>query len=494
VNFFINGGQQYDAAYVLFEIQVDTTIQTKPFAPIRKWSINSDKYEVLFTMGTIFKIESCDELDGFWHVKLTLSAEPSQALKALLNHYEIKIGGTSSLLIFGEFLHKMNELDKAERYYQLLTRELPHEHVDVGMAFNNIGTIYTDRGEYKKAKIYLRKAFKIFRQTSSVDDLNVAEIYLNLATVYDHMDNAKTALKHEKKAFRILPDNHLTLATTYNNIADTYDSLNKKITALKYYRKTLKVELQHLPPKHPDLAITYNNMASVYIDIDDYQSAREYLKKALEIRKETLPSWHPDLADSYRLMGTLSAETDDTTDALEKYQESLNILLSTSPQVLNHRRIYQVHSDIGELLLERQFYQSALRSYRMSLKHLKQCEFVTPSDKSIAYNNLAQVYFDVEKYKTARNYCRKSLRAQRHCQNAEKHINRFNSRLLMAKILHAQKSDRRALAILKRLLYQQCRLFPDSYNELCNTYKTMGHVYFDKKKTTRSHNNILRNR
>jgi tetratricopeptide (TPR) repeat protein len=490
VDFFINGGQQYDAACVLFEIQVDITIQTKPFAPIHKWSVNSDEHEVLFTMGTIFKIESCDELDGFWHIKLTLSAEPDQALKALLNHYEIKIGETSSLLIFGEFLHKINELDKAERYYHLLTRELPHDHVDVGMAFNNIGTIYTDRGEYKKAKTYLRRAFKIFRQISSVDDLNVAEIYLNLATVYDYMDNAKTALKHEKKALKIqlkiLPDNHLTLATTYNNIADTYNSLNKKITALKYYHKTLKVELQHLPPNHPDLAVTYNNMASVYINIHDYQSACEYLNKALEIRKETLPSWHPDLADSYRLMGTLSAETDDTADALEKYQESLRILLSTSPQVLDHRRIYQVHSDIGELLLERRFYQSALRSYKMSLNHLKQCEFATPSDKSIAYNNLGEVYFYVEKYKTAKNYCRKSLRAQRHCQNAEKNRNRFNTRLLMAKILHEQKSDTRALAILKQLLYQQRRLLPNSYNELCNTYKTMGHVYFDKKNYKKS--------
>jgi tetratricopeptide (TPR) repeat protein len=490
VTFFINGEQQYDTVSVLFEILVDTTIQTKPFAPIHNWSVNTDEDEVLFTMGTIFKIESCEDFDGFWHVKLTLSTEPDLALKSLLNHYEIKIGETSSLLIFGEFLHKMNELDKAERYYQLLTRELPSDHVDVGMAFNNIGTIYTDRGEYKKAKSYLRRALNIFRRTSHVDNLNVAEIYLNFATVYGHMENAKTALKHEKKALqiqlKILPDNHLTLATTYNNIADTYDSLNKKATALKYYYNALEIELQHLPPNHSDLAVTYNNMASVYIDMHDYQCAREYLTKAFEIRKYTLPSWHPDLADSYRLLATLSAEADDTSDALEKYQESLRILLSTPSQVLDHHRIYQVHSDIGGLLFQRQFFQSALKSYKMSLYHLKQCDFVKPFDKSIVYNNFAAVYVEVEKYNRAKKYCRKSLRAQCHCQNVEQYRNRFNSRLLMAKIFHAQKSDEKALVILKKLLYQQRRLIPHSYNELCNVYKTMHHVYLDKKNYKKS--------
>ncbi|CAF3648134.1 unnamed protein product [Rotaria socialis] len=490
VNFFINGEQHDGTVCVLFEILVDITVPTKPFAHIHKWSVNSDEGEVLFTMGTIFKIESCDELDGFWHVKLTLSTEPDQELQALLKDYEIKIGETSSLLIFGEFLHKMNEFNKAERYYQILIRELPSDHVDVGMAFNNIATICTDRGEHKKAKTYLRRAFNIFRRTSSVDDLNVAEIYLNLASVYSRIDNNKAALKHEKKALqiqlRILPDNHLTLATTYNNIANTYDSLSKKTIALKYYRKARDIELQHLPPNHPDLAVTYNNMASVYIDMNDHQCAREYLNKALEIRKETLPSWHPDLADSYRLIGTLSAEADDTTDALEKYQESLRILLSTPSQALDHHRIYQLNSDIGDLLYQRQFHQSALRSYNMSLYHLNQCEFVNPFDKSIVYNNLAAVYIDMEKYNRAKNYCRKSLRAQRHCQDVEKYRNRFRSRLLMAKIFHAQKSDDKALVILKQLLEQQRRLLPESYNELYNVYETMKCIYFDKQNYKKS--------
>ncbi|CAF1051394.1 unnamed protein product, partial [Rotaria magnacalcarata] len=73
----------------------DVTISTKPFVPIHNWSVNLDESEVFFTVGTIFKIDSCDELDGFWHVKLTLSTERDRVLQALFNHYEIQIGETS---------------------------------------------------------------------------------------------------------------------------------------------------------------------------------------------------------------------------------------------------------------------------------------------------------------------------------------------------------------------------------------------------------------
>ncbi len=271
-----------------------------------------------------------------------------------------------------------------------------------------------------------------------------------------------------------------------SHIADTYNSLNRKRTALKYFHKTLKIELEHLPSNHPDLATTYNNMAAVYTDIHDYQSVREYVNKALEIRKESLPSWHQDLADSYRLLGDLSAEVDDTADALEKYQESLRILLSAPTEALNHRRIFQVHSDIGELLYERGLYQSALRSYKMSLHHLKLCEFVSRSDRSIAYNNLTRVYFDLEKYDIAKQYCRKSIRIQRHCRNVRKPVNWCNSRLSMAKILYVQNFDWKALTILKSLLIQQRRLLPDSHNELCNVHKTLANLYLNKNEYKKS--------
>lgn len=490
VNFFMDAGQQSDVVCVLFEILINVNIQTKPFAFIHDWSVNSDENEILFTMGTIFKIESCDEFDSFWHVTLTLSTEPDQEFKKLLKHYEINIGETSSLLLLGEFLHKINELDRAERYYHLLIEELSADHVDVGMAFNNIGTIYTDRGKYQKAKFYLEKAFEIFQKTSSTDDLNMAEIYLNLATVYSHMEKTKTALKFERKALQIqlkaLPENHLTLATTYNNMANSYDSLNKKPTALKYYHKTLKSERQNLPSNHPDLAVTYNNMASTYIDMHDYQHAYKYVNKALDIRQQSLPSWHPDLADTYRLIGTLSVETDDITDALEKYHESLRILLSTPTQVVDHHRIYQVYTDIGDLHFSRQLYKSALKSFKLSLDHLKQCEFDNPYDKSIAYNNIAAIFVDLEQYDKAKTYCRKSLRFQRHCQNADKLGNKFNSQWIMAKIFHAQKSSAKALIMLKRLLYQQHRLLPDSCNKLCLVYTTIKHIYFDKRNYKKS--------
>lgn len=136
VGFFAGGSLRPVAECVLFEISVDISLKTQPFADIHKWSANQNEEEVLFTMGTIFKIESCEEFnEDFWHIKLSLSNEQDERIRQLSDYYHTFIGETTSLLVLGEFLHKIHELDKAERYYQLLIRELPAGHVDIGMAF-----------------------------------------------------------------------------------------------------------------------------------------------------------------------------------------------------------------------------------------------------------------------------------------------------------------------------------------------------------------------
>jgi tetratricopeptide (TPR) repeat protein len=485
VGFFAGGSLRPVAECVLFEISVDISIKTQPFADIHMWSVNQDEEEILFTMGTIFKIESCEEFnEEFWHVKLSLSNEYDPQIQRLLGHYYTRIGQTTSLLMLGEFLHKIHELEKAERYYQLLIRELPAHHVDVGMALNNIGTIYTERGVYKTARMYLQKALKIYKETLPVCHLNVAEIYLNLAAVLCQADATKVALKYERKALHIqlqlVPPYHLTLATTYNNIGDTYTSLNENEKALTNFGKALRIELRHLPDNDPDIAVTYNNMAAVYIDMCDHKRAREYLDKALEIRTKTLPSTHPDIADTHRLIATIADEMDETADALVNYQKSLRILLNRPAHDLDHHRISQVHTDLGLLLIKRKLPKSSLKYFKKCLFHLKQCEFLNSYDISVVYNNIATAYVDLEQYEKALKCCRKSQRIQRRCENPLKCRTSVITHTIRAEIYHAQKRYNKALCLLKPLARRQRLLLPESGEQLHHIYKEMALIYGSK--------------
>ncbi|UJR22890.1 hypothetical protein I4U23_025918 [Adineta vaga] len=485
VEFFSGGSLRPIAESVLFEIIVDISVQTQPFADIQKWSTNQNEEEVLFSMGTIFKIESCEQFnDDFWHVVLSLSSEQDEQIQYLLNDYYNRIGETTSLLILGEYLHKIHELDKAERYYKLLIQELPVDHLDVGMAFNNIGTIYTDRGQYKIAKAYLRKAMKIFRKTLPARHLNIAEVYLNLGSVLSHMDAGKVALKYERKALdiqmKLLPSYHLTLATTYNNIGDTYSSLNKRKKAVKNFEKALEIELNHLPNNHPDIAVTYNNLASVYFDMHDHKNALKYSNKALEVRIKTLPPSHPDIADTYRMMGSISDEADQTTDAIDKYYKSLKVLLDKPIHNLDHYRISQIYTDLGLLYIKRHLSRLALKCFKKCLYHLRQCEFRDYYNISIVYNNLATAYSDIEQYKKAIIYCRKSLKIQHRYKNPLKFKASFITHTIRATIFRAKKQHKKALCILKDLAKRQCLLLPECGEQLFETYKEMALNYGDQ--------------
>ena len=62
---------------VVFEIMVDCNIPCRPFAKIDQLSHMKDEHEILFSIGTIFRIESVsdDYLETIWYVKLTWTNE-----------------------------------------------------------------------------------------------------------------------------------------------------------------------------------------------------------------------------------------------------------------------------------------------------------------------------------------------------------------------------------------------------------------------------------
>ncbi|CAF4008503.1 unnamed protein product [Rotaria sp. Silwood1] len=90
---------------VVFEIEVDVKKAIKPFANIEQVSIMTDEGEILFSIGTIFKIESVEEvLDNVWFVKLTLSKDEDKELKCLEDYFINQIGETSDLEILNVML------------------------------------------------------------------------------------------------------------------------------------------------------------------------------------------------------------------------------------------------------------------------------------------------------------------------------------------------------------------------------------------------------
>ncbi|CAF5060033.1 unnamed protein product, partial [Rotaria sp. Silwood1] len=84
---------------VLFEMTIDRSIPSAPFAHIQKFSFYKKEKEILFSMNTVFRVQHIKEIQdsgmSIWQVKLTLTTEnDDKQLNALTKRIREEITGT----------------------------------------------------------------------------------------------------------------------------------------------------------------------------------------------------------------------------------------------------------------------------------------------------------------------------------------------------------------------------------------------------------------
>ncbi|CAF1644160.1 unnamed protein product [Didymodactylos carnosus] len=125
----------------------------KPFANINA----HDPDELLFSLGTIFRIKSVKILsDQVWSICLIYSKQDDEELTEILSkRYEEAIGERATRLTFGHFLNVIGEQEKAELYSKLLLQELEQSDIDTkNIIYNNVGPVYAMKGDSKEALSY----------------------------------------------------------------------------------------------------------------------------------------------------------------------------------------------------------------------------------------------------------------------------------------------------------------------------------------------------
>jgi hypothetical protein len=116
-----------DLERVLFEIKADPKMATtKPFADISEHSDYHNESEVLFMIGSIFRLESINQNDKqIWIIKMTLSTDEEHGLKQVLMYMKGQIeSGQTNLRTLAKVLWKMGKFDFAEKYFIRLLKEL----------------------------------------------------------------------------------------------------------------------------------------------------------------------------------------------------------------------------------------------------------------------------------------------------------------------------------------------------------------------------------
>ncbi|CAF2736515.1 unnamed protein product [Rotaria sp. Silwood2] len=381
-----------DMVGILFQISVDPSISSAPFASIREVSDIKTEEEILFSMHTVFRIGDIQKIDNqhpLYQVNLELTSDDDEQLRKLTEYIREEAAGPTGWTRLGNLLLKIGQFNKAEelytalldqtsdeserqhyyhqlgcikgrqgdyekaiRYYErtleIEEKTLPPNHPDLAISYGNIGLVYLKMGEYSKALFFYEKTLEIQQKTLPTNHPDLATSYNNIGMVYQNIGEHSKALTYLLKDIemrqKILPQNHPSLATSYNNIGKVHRNMGEYPIAFSFYEKALEIQQQTLPSNHPDLAISYNNIGDVYGNMEEYTKALSFYEKALEIQKQTHPPNPPLLATSYNSIACLRYNMGEYSEALSLYERAQEIWQRSLPP--NHPLVKDVQKSI----------------------------------------------------------------------------------------------------------------------------------------------------
>jgi tetratricopeptide (TPR) repeat protein len=399
---------------VIFQIKIDLSIQRRPFGKIDQLSSKKNENEILFAVGSVFRIENVELfLDNIWLIILTLTDGVKKEIEDLLAYFTKHVGTQPSLLELGVLLSQIGDFERAKRFYLHLKNELPENHYDLGVLYNNLGEIYRKQGYLDVAMEYYKLAIDELTESFGFLDPWFAIVHSNIAMIYDVRREFDQALIHYRCALHIIERDRdggegELYSTIYNGMAAIFQQKGQLETALKFYEKTLKIELAILPSGHPSIAITYNNIGQLYFQMNESSKAFENYRKALPIMLSTLPNNHPDLATLYANIGIIYICQNQSSQGIENLLEAEKII-DRSILTFDHKSREDIYLKLT--IMSRADKMIDL-SIRMHKKLIDLYKARTPPDQyeiALWTHNLGNLLYDQGNLEEAFNYQQISL-------------------------------------------------------------------------------------
>ena len=401
-----------DTVGILFQMSIDPSISSTPFASINGVSSLPIENEILFSMHTVFRVGDIKQIDKnspLYQVELTLTSDDDPQLRMLTEHIREEAGSGTKWESIGTLLVKISQFDMAEELYIVLLEKTSDED-EKAHYYHQLGYVQDHQGNYEKALWSYEKALGIYQKTLPPNHPELATSYNNIGSVYHEMGECSKALLFYEKALEILqknlPPNHPVLATSYNNIGGMHDNMGEYSKALLLYEKALKIRQKNLPPNHPDLATSFSNIGLVYYHMAEYSKALSFYEKTLEVRQKTLPPNHPDLATSFNNIGLVYYHMAEYSKALSFYEKTLEVRQKTLPShhpllATFYNNIGLVYNNMGDSSKALSFYEKALEIYQKALPP-------NHPDLATSFNNIGWVYKNMGEYSKALSFFEKA--------------------------------------------------------------------------------------
>jgi tetratricopeptide (TPR) repeat protein/CHAT domain-containing protein len=213
----------------------------------------------------------------------------------------------------GWLYFNMGNYTEAEQYYlqalDIKIKVLGQGYPDYSADLNDLGILFWEIGEYAKAESYYTEALEIERKTIGEAHPEYASSLFNLGILFSDMGEYAKAEQYYTKALAIrnevLGDDHLDYAASLNGLGSLYYNMGEYAKSEPYYLQSIEIRKKTLGEDHPDYASGLYNIGLLYLEMEDYEKAELYYLECLEIRRKKLGDEHPDCAATLNGLGNL---------------------------------------------------------------------------------------------------------------------------------------------------------------------------------------------
>eukprot|EP00755_Sulcionema_specki_P032335 Sspe_Gene.19699::Locus_7192_Transcript_1_1_Confidence_1.000_Length_1253::g.19699::m.19699 len=158
----------------------------------------------------------------------------------------------------------------------------------------NLGLLYFKQGRSEEALQCYRRAQKLLEKQYCTDRMAVADLYHNMAVVFDSQDQLQSALQYYAKSLRIRErfeptrEQQLLLAVTKENVAMIWRDQDNQQEAMKMMNTVLPIRKKFNGALSAEYGNSLFNMGLLCFDLGRVNSALSYLSKCLNIRRQVL--------------------------------------------------------------------------------------------------------------------------------------------------------------------------------------------------------------
>ncbi|XP_078662817.1 uncharacterized protein LOC144906431 [Branchiostoma floridae x Branchiostoma belcheri] len=224
-----------------------------------------------------------------------------------------------------EQLHEPQESHKYYTEMLALARDLGRKGKE-SQAYNRLGLVHYDMGEYEECLELLQKDLKM-RQESG-DKAEQITAHKNIAASYKTLGKLDLARSHYQSAMTIAMEtgNKTEQMDIYCELGDLHrEQLHEPQESHKYYTEMLALA-RDLGRKDKE-SQAYNRLGLAHYDMGEHEESLEWHKKDLKMRQESGEKTeqivtHQCLADSYKALGKLDL-------ARSHYQSAMTIAMET---------------------------------------------------------------------------------------------------------------------------------------------------------------------